>query len=150
MKKNALTTTVGVLLVLYAFTNLLGAFGHFSAGKAVSGASSFGAGIGDSAGDVAGAARVRSEGSDRATREYIIGLVTLATAVLGFVAAIGMFGGTPWAFKVAIAAGVLGVIIEIAASVQSGVGVFRFVFFLINGLTFYAAFSSRQPELTAA
>jgi len=63
MNKNALTTIVGILLILYAVTNFGACIGQFAKGKAVSGTASMASSLGNYAGDRSGAAKVQREGS---------------------------------------------------------------------------------------
>ena len=144
MKKNALTVTVGVLLILYSLINFGAGFGEFSKAKIVSATTSVSSSMGEMAGDKAGAAKVRKEGSAASSMLYLIALFILVTAVLEIVASIGLFGGKSWAFWIVIAAVVCGILVEIQDTTEDGFGIGKAVFFGINALALITAFLARE------
>ena len=150
MKKNALGTFVGVLLVIYSLINFGAAIGQFSKAKAVSGTTSMAASIGHFAGDHAGANRLKKETAASNSFLYFIAILILGTAVLDMVAAIGLFSGQNWAFFILVATAVCGILVEIQDVAEDGFGIGKLIFFSINALALIAAFSGRNPELTAA
>lgn len=150
MKKNALTVTVGVLLILYALTNFGAGVGQFSKAKMVSGTASMAASFGRMAGDTAGAAKVEREGVSAGAVMYLIAIFILVTAVLDVVASIGLFGGKEWVFSIVVIAAICGIFVEIQDTAEDGFGVGKLIFFAINALALIAAFSARQPKLDAS
>lgn len=146
MKKNALTVTVGVLLILYGLLNFGAGFGEFAKAKMVSGTSSLASNLGEMAGDKPGAAKVRQEGSSVSSILYLIAVFILATAVLDIVASIGLFTGKNWAFAFVIIAASCGILVEIQDTAEDGFGVGKLIFFAINSLALFAAFSSKQAS----
>lgn len=150
MKKNALTVTVGVLLILYALINFGAGFGQFSKAKMVSGTASFASSIGEMADDKAGAQKVRREGSSASSVLYLIALFILATAVLEIVASIGLFAGKNWAFAIVVVAAICGILVEIQDTAEDGFGIGKAIFFGINALALIAAFSAREPKQVTA
>lgn len=150
MKKNALTVTVGVLLILYALINFGAGFGQFSKAKMVSGTASFASSIGEMADDKAGAQKVRREGLSVSSVLYLIALFILATAVLEIVASIGLFAGKNWAFAIVVVAAICGILVEIQDTAEDGFGIGKAIFFGINALALIAAFSAREPKRVTA
>ena len=148
MKKNALTVTLGVLFILYALINFGAGFGELSKAKIVSGTTSISSSMGEMAGDKAGAAKVRQEGSSTSTILYLIAVFILATAVLEMVASIGLFSGKDWAFVLVIAAAVCGILVEIQDTAEDGFGIGKAIFFGINAFALITAFLAREPKTT--
>lgn len=150
MNKNALTVTVGVMLILYALINLGAGFGQFSKAKMVSGTASFASDIGEWAGDRAGAQKVRQEGTSASTGLYLVAVFILATAILEIVASIGLFTGENWAFRIVVAAAICGILVEIQDVAEGGFGIGKVIFFGVNALALMAAFSSRETKQITA
>ena len=146
MRKSALTTIVGVLLILYAVVNFGAGFGQFTKAKAVSGTASFAASMGNLAGDTAGAQRVRGEGAAASGVLYAIALFILVTAVLELVAAIGLFSAAPWALILVPITAICGILVEIQDVAEDGFGIGKLIFFSINAIALIAAFSAKNPE----
>jgi len=148
MNKNALTTIVGILLILYAVTNFGASIGQFAKGKAVSGTASMAASMGNYAGDRAGAAKVQREGSQTSAIIYLIAIFILATAIIDLVAAVGLFTGQNWAFALVVIAAICGILVEIQDVAEDGFGIGKLIFFSINALALIAAFSAKkEPSL---
>lgn len=150
MKTNALTITVGVLLILYALVNLGAGLGQFTKAKMVSGTTSLASGLGERAGDKAGAQKVKQAGTMASSVMYAIALFILATAVLEIVAGIGLFAAKPWAFTIVIAAAICGILVELQDTAEDGFGIGKAVFLAINILAIFAASSSRQRTQVTA
>jgi len=147
MKKNALTVTVGILLIMYALINLGAAVGQFSKGKAVSGTTSAVVSLGRLSGDTKGAADVKKEGVELSAALYLIALFILFTAVLELVTAVGLFCGQNWAFTALILASTCGALVEMQDTAEDGFGIGKLIFFTINALALIAAFAGREQEL---
>jgi hypothetical protein len=144
MKKNAFTVTVGVLFILYALVNFGAGLAQFSKAKIVSGSASLASSMGEMAGDKAGAQKVRLEGTSVSSVLYFIALFILATAVLEIVASIGLFAGKSWAFAIVLVAAICGILVEIQDTAEDGFGIGKTIFFGINALALFVAFSSKQ------
>ncbi len=147
MKKNALTVAVGILLILYALLNLGAGFGEFTKAQMVSGTSSAVSSLGDMAGDHYRASRLRREGREASTVLYLIAIFIFATAILDFVASVGLFSGANWAFGVLILAAICGILVEAQDIAEDGFGVGKAVFLGINGLPLITAFTARKPQI---
>lgn len=150
MKKNALTVTTGVMLILYALINLGAGFGQFSKAKMVSGTTAFASSMGDFAGDNAGAQKMRQEGASVSAGLYLVAVLILAAAVIEFVASIGLFSGSSWAYKILVAAAVLGILVEVQDVAEDGFGIGKAIFFGVNAFALYTAFSARETKQVAA
>ena len=150
MKKNALTTFVGVLLVIYSLINFGAAIGQFGKAKAVSGTTSMAADIGHFAGDHAGADKLKREMAASNSFLYLVAILILITAVLDMVSAIGLFSGQNWASSLLIATAVCGIVVEIQDVAEDGFGIGKLIFFSINALALITAFSAKNPELPTA
>ena len=150
MKKNALTVTVGVLLVMYSLLNLGAGYGQFSKAQFVGQTTSFISSIGDMAGDKAGAKQWRDEGTSMKTGMYLVALFILATAVMGIVASVGLFSGNTWAFTMLVVVAVCGFLVEFQDIAEDGFGFGKTIFLGINVLVLIAAFSAREtgPAIT--
>ena len=147
MQKNAFTTIIAILLILYSLTNFGAAIGQFGKAKTVSGTSSMAASLGNYAGDKAGADKIQREGATASGILYLIAIFILVTAVLDVAAAIGLFGGQNWAFALLIAAALFGILVEIQDIAEDGFGVGKIIFLTINGLALIAAGTARRQEL---
>jgi len=147
MKKNALTVTVAILLIMYALINLGAALGQFSKAKAVSGTTSAVVSLGELAGDTRGATDVKKEGRELSAVLYLIALFILFTAVLELVTAVGLFGGQNWAFTALILASICGALVEMQDTAEDGFGIGKLIFFTINALALIAAFAGKEQEL---
>lgn len=144
MNKNAITTIVGILLILYAITNFAAAFGQFAKAKTISGTTSAVSQLGRMAGDTRGADKLAGEAFAATTVLYGIALLILLTAVLDLTAAVGLFGGKEWAFKVVVYAALFGIGVEIQDTMEDGFGIGKLIFFAINILAIFAALSARN------
>jgi uncharacterized membrane protein (DUF2068 family) len=145
-----LTVTVGVLLILYALINFGAGFGQFSKAKLVSGTASVASSMGQMAGDKAGAKKVKQEGASISSVLYLIALFILATAILEIVSSIGLFAGKNWAFAMVVVAAICGIIVEIQDTAEDGFGIGKAIFFGINALALFAAFSAREKRQVTA
>ncbi len=150
MKKNALTTFVGVLLVLYSLINFGAAIGQFSKAKAASGTTSIAASIGHFAGDHEGADKLETEMAVSNSFLYLVAIFILITAVIDMASAIGLFSGQNWVFSILIATAICGTLVEIQDVAEDGFGIGKLIFFSINILALITAFSAKNPELTPA
>ncbi len=154
MKRNAFTTIVAILLLLYSLTNFGAALAQFSKGKAVSGAASFTASLGEMTGDRAGADRVKREGTAATLVIYAIAVFILATAVLDLTSAVGLLGGQKWALTAVAIAALCGFGVEIQDTIEDGFGIGKMIFFVINGLALMMVFEMKkqqqasEPEVT--
>ena len=146
MNKSALTTTVGILLILYAVANFGSAIGQFAKGKTVSGTTSIAASLGDFAGDQIGAQKVRRTGASSSGILYAIAIFILITPVLDIVAAVGLFSGSNWAFTLVVITAICGILVEIQDVAEDGFGIGKLIFFAINAMALFAAFSARKTE----
>lgn len=149
MKKNALTVTVGILLVIYSLLNFGAGYGQFSKAQFVGQTTSFMSSLGDMAGDKAMAKQWREDGTSVKTGMYLVALFILATAVLGIVASVGLFSGNNWAFMMLIIVGVCGFLVEMQDIAEDGFGVGKMIFLAINALALVAAFSARETRQMA-
>jgi len=149
MEKGALVILVGVLFILYSLINFGAAVGQFGKAKAVSSTTSMAASIGNFAGDTAGARKMQREGTETSGVLYLIAIFILATAVLDIVAAIGLFSAQSWATALLVTAAICGILVEIQDTAEDGFGVGKMIFFAINALALFAAYSAKKPELTA-
>lgn len=145
MKRNALTTLVAVLLILYALINFGAGFGQFTKAKAVSGGSSLAASLGQMAGDTSGAAKMKQEGQQVSILLYVIAIFILATAVLELVGAIGLFSAQPWAVPLVTLTAVCGILVEVQDIAEDGFGIGKLIFLAINVLALIAAQSAKLP-----
>ena len=146
MNKSALTTTVGILLILYALANFGSAFGQFAKGKTVSGTTSIAASLGDFSGDQIGAQKVRRIGASSSGILYAIAIFILITAVLDMVAAIGLFSGSNWAFTFVVITAICGILVEIQDVAEDGFGIGKLIFLTVNAIALFTAFSARKIE----
>lgn len=147
MKKNALTVTVGVLLILYSLLNFGAGMGELTKAKMVRGTCSVASSLGELAGDRAGAAKLRRDGFSTSGVLYLIALFILATAVLDLVAGIGLFAGKDWAFTLLVLAAACGILVEMQDIAEDGFGIGKAIFFGINILALITAFSARETGL---
>jgi hypothetical protein len=146
MKRNALTTIVAILLLLYSFANFGAALAQFTKGKAVSGTTSFAASLGQMAGDQAGADRVKRKGAATSAVLYAIAIFILATAVLDLTSAVGLLGGQKWALTVVAIAALCGFGVEIQDTLEDGFGIGKMIFFIINGLALMMVFEIKKAQ----
>ena len=160
MKKNSITITVAILLILYGLTNFAAASGQFFKGDLMSGltgaAVSTGNWAASSPANTANSqqlkkdtARIGQMGQDKSFSLYAISLFILAVAIVDIVAAVGIFGGTNWARLALILAGIGGILVEIQDVAEDGMGIAKIVFFAINGLALLIAFTARSEPARA-
>lgn len=147
MEKNALTITVGILLILYALINLGAAFGEYTKAEFVSGTASTASELGRMAGDYYGASKIRNQGNKISLVFYLIAFFIFATSVLDFVASVGIFSGASWASGVLIVAAFCGILVEIQDIVEDGFGPPKILFLLLNILALSTGFWGRQDSL---
>ncbi len=147
MNKNAFTTIVGILLILYALTNFGASMGQFAKGKTVSSTASMAVSVGNTTGNQADASRIQKQGAQASTILYAIALLILFTAIMDIAAAIGLFSGKNWAFAVVVTAAICGILVEIQDTAEDGFGIGKFIFFAINALALIVAFSAKKDPV---
>ena len=162
MKNNGLLVTVAVLLIIYGVVNLGAGFAQFvKAGfidDTASTAASFVTGVANTlkhsnepnlANSASAAAEdIREYGQTKSIFAALVGVLILATAVFGFVSAIGIFTSASWTAKFLLLAGIGGIIVEIQDFLEDGFSVLGLVFLLVSCLAVYAA--SMVQELGGA
>lgn len=124
MNKNGLTVTVGILLIIYSLTNFIAGGGQFLKG-----------GVAAGTGGVLGGSPIVL---------YLIALFILAVAVIDIVAAVGLFTGKEWAYRVVMLAVAGGFLVEIQDVMEDGFGFFKIIYFGINILAFVAANKAKK------
>ena len=147
MEKNALTTIVAVLLILYSFANFGASIGQFSKAKAVNGTSSLAASLGNYVGDKAGAAKIKLKGAMASGILHLFALFILVTAILDITAAIGLFSGQSWTLAILITAALFGILVEIQDIAEDGFGIGKLIFLTINGLALFTASLAKKQKL---
>ncbi len=146
MEKNALTTTVAILLILYALINLGAGYGQFVKARLVSGTTSLAADMGQWAGDEDGSKQVRARGMETSTILYGIAILILATGVLELAGSVGLFAGARWAVPLVITAVICGYLVEVQDIAEDGLGPGKLIFLAINTLAMIAIVKTRRSK----
>ncbi len=160
MKKNSITITLAILLILYGLTNFAAASGQFFKGDLMSGltgaAVSTGNWAASSPANTTNSQQLRNDtdrigqmGQEKSFTLYAISLFILAVAIVDIAAAVGIFGGMHWARLALLVAGIGGILVEIQDVAEDGMSIAKIVFFAINGLALITVFTARDEPARA-
>lgn len=162
VKKNGLSITVGILLILAGLFNIGSSVAQFSKGELLQSSTSALASFGESSSkwkstsEVLGegfakksqndAQKLRSEGQSSGLVIKLIGVFIFAVAIVSIASSIGIFSSANWTSTALMICGIGGILVEIQDVVEDGFSIQHAVFIGVYALALFVTYNAcKEP-----